>query len=191
MHAIVLIAGSLDPHGQDVQKFGLETWLHLIVDGPDLVAAFPNARVSAFLLSIAFQHGEQESAELMAFCFQSVYDAAASDKLSYWSWSNLKGDVPTLSRSRDWDKCERLRQALLRHYIRHEWPPATFIRCLRDAKTLRRTLRSSKEVKGGIEFVTSVAEYALERTSEATQEQREVFEVSFWRNKHGEMRFDL
>ena len=41
MHAIVLIAGSLDPHGQDVQKFGLETWLHLIVDGPDLVAAFP------------------------------------------------------------------------------------------------------------------------------------------------------
>lgn len=70
-------------------------------------------RVAAFGLTLAFWEADVKS-PLFAVCFQPTYDAASSSRLEYEEWEWLREQAPVVSRSRDWDRCERLAAALAR-----------------------------------------------------------------------------
>jgi hypothetical protein len=192
--AMTLFAGLLDSHRQELANRGLLPWLDLVRSGLDLVLQFPNAEASGFLLSLGFQHSEKESLELVRGCFEHVHAAARDDSpdpLSYRTWRSLESEVPTLSWKRNWDRCERLRQGLLQHFIRNSWPREEFLRCATRPGTLRSVLYSSREVRGGEEFICRIAEAVFGGASSATEPQREVLAGSFRRNWRGELKLDL
>lgn len=68
-------------------------------------------RVAAFGLALAFGEGDVKS-PLFAACFQPTYDAAENSGLQYDEWEWLRDYAPSLSFWRDWDKCQRLANAI-------------------------------------------------------------------------------
>jgi len=163
-------------------------------EAKDLILEFPNADAAAFFLSLGFTHSQREAINLIALCFEHAHAAAhsgAHDPLSYRAWKVLERDVPTLSRTRNWDKCERLRQALIDRFIRNRWPRLDFLKCASRPETLRGVFYSCRDVRGGEDFILAVAEDVLTGVPVITEAQRSVFESGFRRNWRGEFKFDL
>jgi hypothetical protein len=131
---------------------------------------------------------------LITACFEHVHAAARDDSpdpLSYRTWRSLESEVPALGWKRNWDRCERLRQGLLERFIRNSWPKVEFLRCVSRPATLRSILYSSRDVRGGEEFVRLVAEGIFGGLLNPTEPQKEVFRGSFRRNRRGELKLDL
>ena len=190
--AMTLLAGLLDAHHPGLTAFGIGPWLRLAREASELVREFPGADSAAFLLSLGFQHSEPEATELVTLSFETVHAAAADDSLSYRGWRILEDELPALSWwMRAWDRCERLRQAMLQRFIRHRWPQQAFLQCVSKPETVLRVLYSSREVLGGEDFVRSVAEQVFTGALNATKEQHEIFDASFRRNWDGELRLNL
>jgi len=192
--AMTLFAGLLDAHLEELATYGLRPWLALVKDAIDMVLQFPNADATGFLVSLAFQHSEMDALQLIAPCFEHVHAAARDDSpdpLSYRTWKSLEREVPVLSRSKNWDRCERLRQALIGRFVHNAWPKEEFLRCVSRPMTLRSVLYSCREVQGGEDFIRSLAEAVFSDLLNATVPQREVFRASFRRNRRGEIKFDL
>jgi hypothetical protein len=192
--AMTLFAGLLDSHLEELATYGLRPWLGLVKDALDMVFQFPNADASGFLVALGFQHPEKDALELIAPCFEHVHAAArddSSDPLSYRTWKSLEREVPVLSRSRNWDRCERLREALLTRFIGNTWPKEDFLRCVSRPSTLRSVLYSSRDVHGGQDFVRLLAEAAFSGSLNVTEPQQEVFRTSFRRSRRGELKLDL
>ena len=131
--AMTLFAGLLDAHLEELATYGLHPWLALAKDAIDMVLQFPNADATGFLVSLAFQHSEMDALQLIAPCFEHVHAAARDDSpdpVSYRTWKSLEREIPVLSRSKNWDRCERLRQALIGRFVRNAWPKEEFLRCV-------------------------------------------------------------
>jgi len=192
--AMTLIAGLLDPHQNGLAAFGLGPWLLLIEEAANLVLAFPSAEAATFLLSLGFQRSEAEAARLTAVCFERVHESAKSDTkdpMSYRAWKAIEADVPTLSRSRNWDRCERLRRAFLARFVRNQWPLQEFVQSTSNVGTLRSVLYTCREIHGGEDFIRPVVDGVLSGSLNATEPQRELFRHTFRRNWRGELRLDL
>lgn len=192
--AMTLLAGLLDSRGEELSRRGLLMWVVLVRSELDFVFKFPNAEASGFLLSLGFRHSARESLELVRGCFEHVHAAARDDSpdpLNYRTWRSLESEVPGLSWVRNWDRCERLRQGLLQRFIRNSWPREEFLQCVSRPGTLRSVLYSSREVRGGEQFICDVTEAVFAGASNATDPQREVLIGSFRRNRKGELRLDL
>ena len=89
----------------------------------------------AFLLALGFNNPQPRAYELVARAFQIVHDAAEKDELGYDNWRLLNYQVPTISWWRNWDKCERLRRALVEKFIKYEWPAEYFKEVVKNQKT--------------------------------------------------------
>jgi hypothetical protein len=187
--AMTLLAGLLDAHDPGLNGFGIRPWVQLVSESPELIFEFPNSDAAAFLLSLGFQRIEPESVELVKACFENVHDAAADDSLSYRGWQALKRELPTLSWSRDWDKCERLRQGLLQRFIRNHWSRQAFLPCVSKPEIMHRVLHSCRDIQGGEKFILSIVEDVFGGISKCTEGQLSVLQSAFRRNWLGELRF--
>lgn len=193
-HAMTLMAGLLDPHHVEVRDIGLSRWISLSKEAPDLILAFPNGEAASFLLSLAFQYPEGGAVILAETCFEHVHAAARSDArepLSYRAWKSLEADVPVLSYMKNWDRCERLRLALLEQFICGRWPRKKFLGCVNRPATLRSMFYSCREVKGGKDFIREIAGDVLAGSLSATEPQVSMFRSAFRRNRRGVLKLDL
>ena len=76
---------------------------------------------AAFLLvSLGLRDGQTQGATLLAKGFFAVYDALASRDYSSDSWLLLSPELPDLGWWKDWDRCEKLRQATVRTFPDHD-----------------------------------------------------------------------
>jgi hypothetical protein len=103
-----------------------------------------------------------------------VHDAAENDELDYDSWQLLKDQVPSLSWWRDWDKCERLRRALVDRFIRYDWPVDQFLRSVKNEETFRRIVDFCRMTPSGKTFVRRVVKLVAQGEVYATDAQRAV-----------------
>jgi len=124
----------------------------------------------AFLLALGFNNPPLGAAELVAKSFEDVHDAAADNSLPQSSWRKLKEQAPDYSSWWSWDKCKRLRCALIERFIRFQWPKQKFLESSRG-KTFERILNNSADVVGGREFVREVANESLRGEIEADPDQ--------------------
>jgi hypothetical protein len=56
--------------------------------------------------------------------------------------------VPELSWRKNWDKCERMRRALLMAFMQNSWPAWEIKQRIKDSEILHRTLKSVRKVDG-------------------------------------------
>lgn len=170
---MALLAGMLDPHSRRVIRLGTHVWLHLSriscneLDEPTYI------RVMTFLLALGFNNPDNQAPELVAEAFHPVHKAAARDRLPYASWRLLMYQAPSLSWWGEWDKCERLRQALIDKFIRYGWNVEFFLRAVKDSDTFSRILYSCDEKGRGRNFIRRVAQGVAGGYIAATEEQRQ------------------
>ncbi len=111
----------------------------------------------ALLFSLALQDVGCSPEDFAMFAFHPVHDAAAKDELSDDAWVLLEPHVPFLW-SRNWDKCERLREALADSFLRYNWSPGVFLKVASDEATLKRIVAYMAETRDGRTFLRRAAE---------------------------------
>ncbi|MCI0718248.1 MAG: hypothetical protein L0338_04650 [Acidobacteria bacterium] len=192
--AMAIMAGFLDPHQLRVRDFGLGPWINLVQKALEVVLAFPNAEAASFILSLGLQYPDKDSVVLVAASFEHVHDAARDDApepLAYRAWKFLEVDVPALGFFNSWDRCERLRRALLERFASGRWPRDQFLRCVNRPTTLRSVFYSCREVEGGEDFIRAIAKDVLNNSLPATEYQASEFRSSFRPNRRGKLKLEL
>ncbi len=158
VRTMAVLACLLDPHAAEVIALGTRPWRSLREAGLKEIDHKTLIQVMAFLLALSFNNPDPQAPEVAAEAFQIVHDAAESQRLSYGSWRQLMFQAPSHSWWGEWDKCERLRYALVDHFIRFQWSPEFFLKAIRRDETFAQILRTySRKSKGG-KFLHRVAQ---------------------------------
>jgi hypothetical protein len=121
--SILLIVSLLDPHSNEVLNQGAKMWRNIAMIALNNSNDENLIKIMAFILAIGFNNPGEGSDELVAISFRIVHNAAAHNQLEYDSWKLLENQLPNLVWWRDWDRCERLRRALIDRFIRYNWNP--------------------------------------------------------------------
>jgi len=167
---MALLTRLLDPHSPRVIKLGTQIWLPLVGSSSQLDER-TRTRVMAFLLALSFNNPDAHAPELTAESFQPVHDAAARERLPYPSWRILMYQAPSHSWWGEWDKCERLRRALVDKFIRYEWDSRHFLRALKQPELFRKVLASCSGKGRTGKFIHNLALNVTQGEIQATREQ--------------------
>lgn len=123
MASVSLIARLVGPHHPAARSVSIDRWHELFLHvgtSANLSRASLPPELYAFLLSLGLL-GEDASAQRAVYeTFGTVHEALAQDWLPYPAWPWLEPLVPSLG-ARNWDKCERIRQALVRKAVSAGW----------------------------------------------------------------------
>jgi hypothetical protein len=115
-----LLADLLNPHLIDLSPVELAPWMELVKDD-ELLDHIRDGSAPAFILALGFRFHHQSALELVVASFERVHSAAALQTLGYRPWQFLQDLLPRLSGGWEWDKCERLRQALGLYFVQQRW----------------------------------------------------------------------
>ncbi len=176
---VALIATLLDPHSPEVRKFGARVWLRLLPLSSGNLDRQTLSRTMSFLLALAFNNPGPGAEELVAQTFETVHDAAEDGELDSASWALLSGQAPSSSWTWsswlwDWDRCERLRRALIKKFIRYNWSIEQFLKCVKRKQTFQRIVEICRMTSSGEAFLREVVATAHKREILVTDAQREV-----------------
>jgi len=157
--SIALLASLLNPNSSEVQKFGTKIWLCVTnkttfsdLDRRTLIDTM------SFMLVLGFNNPDDQAYKLVTLAFQIVHDAVEKDELGYENWLLLKDKVPSLWWWRDWDKCERLRRALVEKFIHYNWPPDQFLQAIKRDDTFRQVVEYCRDTNQGIDLLRRAAD---------------------------------
>jgi hypothetical protein len=187
---LALAAATLNPHSPGVASLGLSPWLHL-VEYPRFIGQYPHAQPAAFLLAIGLTNRSTDAQELVATTFELVHEAAASDQLDYRAWQFLKSLLPPIRWGREWDKCERLRRALVAWLRDKPITASEFLRMIQAPTLFRKLLESAEEVNDGEAFFRDVAGQVASHAVSASEAQRQALKEGFPRSTWGRLRREL
>jgi len=175
---MVLLAAVLDPHSYAVQRGGAGVWVRLTQRAKGLLRDDVLTATMTFLLALGFDAPDKEAVTLVVEAFEPVHAAAEENRLTDANWRLLSSQAPSVSWDGDWDKCGRLRSALIDHFIRHRWPREDFLHCLKNPKLLRQLVAQVQEEWGWFnrhqKYLQKVAEKALSGEIEATKAQKSI-----------------
>ena len=156
-----LLASSLPADAPAVMKFGLRKWLPA-ARRYNMSEGDPNVSVGAFYLALGLSNCQPAAMELVRVSFQAVHDAAAHGALDHDSWRPISDIAPPLHWWRDWDKCERLRAALLDKFASCKWPSTEMFRVITSSATLEKLFALSSTTKTRGRFLKRTAKCGLD-----------------------------
>jgi hypothetical protein len=171
---MALIIKLLDPNSSIVLNYGANIWLNLAKTATSALGETELAELMSFILSIGFNNPGEGSEELVARSFEIVHDAAARNQLDYRSWQILERQIPSLTWWRDWDRCERLRRALIDRFMRYDWPAEHFLRTVRNRETLQKIVDYCNSTDQGRLFLRKLRNQVVHGKISTTDDQANI-----------------
>jgi len=102
--------------------------------------------VAAFLFALALCNAPPAPLDLVSESFERVHWLAEKQQLRDATWSVLEPFVPELSWGKNWDRCERMRRALVAAFMRYAWPPRQLRERIKDQDLVTQLLKSARKV---------------------------------------------
>nr|WP_294928991.1 hypothetical protein [uncultured Flavobacterium sp.] len=118
---IEILISVLNPNLKELINIGLEHWLKYIESIKKSKQKLISIDVKSFLLAFAFNNKVVDTKILFEVSFEGVYNALAQDKLNFVYWQNIEVHTKPLSIFKNWDKCKKIINALVDHYIKNKW----------------------------------------------------------------------
>lgn len=150
--ALAAVAHVVAPYSYQIAKYDSTVWLRTLralqENGQDEEATY----IQTFLLGLALCNAMPAPLDLIAESFEVIHAKAEKEQLRDNAWMILQPLVPELSWRKNWDKCERMRRALLLAFMRHSWPAREINECIKNREILRQTLKSVRKVDGEYYF---------------------------------------
>ena len=137
---LILLALLIDPHSYEVQQSGTRIWLELANNADKIIDNDIYISVMSFLLALGFNNPDDDAVQLVTKAFEPIHEAAEEDQLSERNWNMLARQTPSVTWNGDWNKCERLRGALIKRFMRYEWSREEFLACLRNPVLLEKII---------------------------------------------------
>jgi hypothetical protein len=117
--------------------------------------------VAAFLFALGLRHCKSPAIDFIRESFGCVHSAAARDNLDYEHWRPIESVARPLAWWKEWDKCERLRAAVVDKFITCDWPGGELLKAVRTAETLRDFFWLSNTTQDRKWFLRNVAKVGL------------------------------
>lgn len=102
--------------------------------------------VSAFVFALALCNAPPAPLDLVSESFERVHRLAEVEELRDDAWFILQPLVPELSWRKNWDKCERMRRALMSAFMRYGWPASQLRERIKNPNLVGRLLKSARKV---------------------------------------------
>jgi len=176
-----LITMVLSPESKETLSADIDLWVRMCHLVPQLQGG-AQVIVAGFLFAIALRTCDLRANELVISTFTITHDSGRLDKLPYQTWRAIEQFAPSLSWWRDWDKCERIRAAILDKFILCKWPRANLLNAVANPDTLRRLLGLYTTSTQRKEFLTQLVKDALQGLFPITPWQQEV--IALFRKNH-------
>jgi hypothetical protein len=176
VNVLAIAARTLNPHEAMVVGEDANIWLNL-AEGVNRLQEPTRIQSMCFLLALGFNNPPPSGVKLVASSFQLVHDAARRERLTYNDWRLLQYQAPAISFWRGWDKCERLRYALIEKFITFRWPEEYFLRAVIEPDSFRQAIDACYETKRGRKLLRRIIELAENGLAEVTNEQLRVLRV--------------
>ncbi len=112
--------------------FGEDPWWTAVRHAQSDISRQGLQYLSAYLLTRALGHRSRNQAELMAFALESVYFAALRSNLTDEAWALMEKRLPRSFPWLDWDRCHRIRAAIVDAFVHHELSPLAFTQVTSD-----------------------------------------------------------
>jgi hypothetical protein len=161
----------LDPHSRSVHDFPVEAWVRIVELGNKDISRHSRVSFYSFFLALGFDNPGLGSEKLVSRSFQTIHDAAADDILPFDCWKLIERELPPLSFWRNWDKCERLRQGLIKQFIKYEWPRDEFLRCTEHETIFYQLLQSGLVTEKGTQFIRAIRNAVVHNKLKASEVQ--------------------
>lgn len=181
VHTLALAASLLDPDSPIVVSGGSRAWLDLAARGANELDRRSWARSAAFLLSLGLNNPDAEAPQLVVSAFETIHEVLAKGELDHEVWLRIARHLPELPLWQHWDKCERLRQALLLSFVQHGWPHAFFFQAVKRKDILKKILASSLTNPQATKLLEELASHVADDAMGATEEQRDLLKE--WRSE--------
>lgn len=169
------IATLLNPNSVEVLNRGTDLWTPLIktrkkydLNNKSWLAAM------TFILALGFHNQDKNSVKLVSYSFQFVHDAIEQDLIEYNSWQYLEKHVPLLSWLRNWDKCERLRRALVENFMRFDWPYDEFVISVKRMATFNEIINYCHSTNAGRKFIKKIRSHIAHGEIVVTDDQKQI-----------------
>jgi hypothetical protein len=176
---VVFLATILNPHSGSISNSDLSVWLEAAKRTKELLKGDTLTRAMSFFLALGFNNPTHQGAKFVVEAFEFVYAAAAENRLTENAWWLLSSQCPSVSWNGYWDRCERLRGALIDQFMKFRWPYEDLLNSLKTRDLLERVVAQALEHGGWFysqrHYIREVGDQVLSGRLNATAEQREVF----------------
>ncbi|MBZ5685891.1 MAG: hypothetical protein LAP86_12740 [Acidobacteriia bacterium] len=102
--------------------------------------------VSALVFALALCNAPPSPLDLVSESFERVHRLAEMEQLRDDSRFILQPLVPELSWRKNWDKCERMRRALISAFTRYGWPAGQLTERIRNRDLVEQLLKSARRI---------------------------------------------
>ena len=143
---LAALAHVVAPHASQIARHDSRVWLRA------LHALRKNHRgdeenyMCAFVLALALCNAPPAPLDLVSESFERVHRLAEKELLRDDAWLILQPLVPELSWRRNWDKCERMRRALVSAFVRYAWPAPQLRDRITNPDLLEELLKSARKI---------------------------------------------
>lgn len=144
---------------------GMDPWLEAFTRARGSLNREDEDYLKAFLLARALGWQSCAQAALIKVSFEAVYRALADGRLPSAGWSLLYHELPWVAPWNEWDRCWRVRQAVIDRFVDRELDPREFANVVDEPKiwlelaaSMAKTWRGSKyleRVRDRLQFSTS------------------------------------
>lgn len=135
---------------------GTDPWLIAARNATGSVSEDNSLFLGAYLLSRALGSRSLSPAELVQLTFDSIHRAAAGSLLPERAWHVLEHRLPSFWFWLNWDRCLRIRTAVVRLFVDHDLAPEIFARITKDDALFETLVRSAGNTNRGRDFLVRV-----------------------------------
>lgn len=146
--ALIAAAHVVAPYSYQIAKHDSSVWRRAYTDSKEKGQEHEVTYLQTFLLGLALRNAPPAPLDLIGECFEAIHRKVSWQQLGYDTWLILEPLVPELSWRKNWDKCERMRRALLLAFMQNSWPAWEIRDRIKDRELLRQILKSVRKVHG-------------------------------------------
>jgi hypothetical protein len=140
------------PRVREIARTDSTAWLRALVAMRHTNRREDENYLAALVLALALCNAPPKPLDLVAESFERVHWLAEKELLRDDAWSIVQPLVPELSWWKNWDKCERLRRALISAFAKYAWPAWELRARIKNQYLVEQLLDSAKRVDAGYYF---------------------------------------
>nr|VFJ49564.1 MAG: hypothetical protein BECKDK2373C_GA0170839_102630 [Candidatus Kentron sp. DK] len=165
---LVLIAREIAPDALPSAN-GTDPWLIAVRNATGPVSEDSALFLDAYLLSRALGSCSLSPAELVQLTFDSIHSAAAGSLLPERAWHVMEHRLPSFWLWLNWDRCLRIRTAVVRLFVDQDLAPEIFARITKDDALFETLARSADSTSRGRDFLKRVKQAMKNETDSGSR----------------------
>jgi hypothetical protein len=152
LFALFVAADIVAPYSYQICARDTAVWEPALKDALRRYEESDALRFLTFILALALGNAPPEPLDLVGATFEIVHRAELNRRLPDSAWRILEPIAPTVF-PHYWDKCERMRRALITSFVKHSWPPSELRHRISDSDLVRDLVHSAKRVDEGKNYM--------------------------------------